>query len=207
MGNKPASAGNQQGSLRDPSETTRRTPCNAEYRAYLLGALHDGTYNTLHRTFRITQKGRVWLRTLQTLFRTLGYRSWLYREGRERNVYALETTAPFLDCHFDPLALKSASERIAYIRGYFDAEGGTPHSRAARFYIQLCQKNRAELRKVKAMLEALKVQCGKLHNPSRAVDPHYWRFYVRTRSHGDFVRIISSWHPRKRQILRRRMMI
>ena len=211
MSDNLSSADNQQGSpphLRgDPSETTRRAPSAAEMKAYLLGAIHDGTFNRVHRTFRISQRGRSWLEFLRAILRILGYRAWIYREGKTRKVYALETTASFLDLKFDPLALKSTSEHVAYIRGYFDAEGGIPHSSTARFYIQLCQKNRVELSHVRLLLEKMGIRCGIVHNPSNAVDPHYWRFFVRTESHSDFVRMISTWHPRKKLFLKRRMKI
>jgi len=112
-----------------------------------------------------------------------------------------------LDLHFNPLVLRSDRERIAYVRGYFDAEGGVPHSRRAPFYIQICQKDRVELQKVRAMLEAMGIHCGTIHNPSKTVDPGYWRFYVRCRSHRDFAHRISSWHPGKKRRLRERMKI
>ena len=140
---KSTGAGNQQGSpsRTDPSETTRRAPSVEECKAYLLGALHDGTYNRLHKTFRFSQAGKAWLLLLQSLLRRTGHRSWIYREGKTRTVFALETTASFLDIRFDPLALKSSRERIAYVRGYFDAEGGVPHITRAPLYIHICQKN------------------------------------------------------------------
>ena len=177
------------------------------FKAYLLGAIHDGTYNKHHGTFRFSQANRKWLEHIQYILHELGHKSWIYREGRMRNVYALETTAAFLELAFDPLQLESQKERIAYIRGYFDAEGGVPRSNVSRLYIQLCQKNRVELTKVKNILEDLKIFCGVVHNPSKEVDPDYWRFFVRTGSHKRFMHLISSWHPRKRKIFHQRMKI
>lgn len=55
----------------------------------------------------------------------LGYRSWIYREGKYRTVSVIETTADFLKNSVYPKQL-SKQEQIAYIRGYFDAEGGIP---------------------------------------------------------------------------------
>jgi hypothetical protein len=211
MSDNPSSAGNQQGSpshMRgDPSETTRRASLMKIFKAYLLGAIHDGTYNKHHRTFRFSQASRKWLEHIQYLLRELDHRSWIYREGKTRNVYALETTAAFLDVAFDPLRLESQAERIAYVRGYFDAEGGIPRSSMSRLYIQICQKNQVELEKVKDILEGLEIFCGVVHNPSKEVDPDYWRFFVRARSHTRFMHIISSWHPRKRKIFHQRMKI
>ena len=89
MSKKTPSAVNQQGSPlpKDPSETTRRAPLSKkEIRAYLLGALHDGTFSG-NKRFRISQKGKEWLIVLQVLFKRLGYNSWIYKEGKERDVY------------------------------------------------------------------------------------------------------------------------
>ena len=77
----------------------------------------------------------------------------------------------------------------------------------ARFYIQLVQKSRADLAKVRDALESLEIRCGRIHNPSVQVDPDYWRFYVLRSSHEDFIRRVGSWHPRKRELLEARMKI
>ena len=66
---------------------------SAIVRAYLLGAMGDGTFNRLHRTFRFAQKEREWLERLQQRLADLGSRAWIYREGKSRHVYVLETTA------------------------------------------------------------------------------------------------------------------
>ena len=107
MGKNASSADNQQGSLRDPSETTRQAP---SIKAYLLGALHDGTFGS-NKRFRISQIGTDWLKILQGLFRKLGYNSWIYKEGKYRKVYVLETLAYFLDFNFNPLELKAKGEK------------------------------------------------------------------------------------------------
>jgi hypothetical protein len=173
--------------------------------AYLLGTLHDASLNKGKR-YRFTQKGEEWLLFLQSLFHEFGYKSWIYREGT-REVYTLETLALFLDFKFDPILLTSADEQASYIRGFFDAEGGIPHGIQAKFYIQLVQKDRSKVEKLKVMLANLGIETGKVHNPSVRVDPDYWRVFVSTKSHGDFAKIIGSWHPHKSRILRERMMI
>ncbi|MEX0917647.1 MAG: LAGLIDADG family homing endonuclease [Candidatus Paceibacterota bacterium] len=190
----------------DPSETTRRAPSNKEIEAYLQGALHDASFNKQKR-FRFTQNDRRWLELLQRLLLLLGYRAWIYKEGRDRNVYALETLASFLDFDCDPLGLRSTRERIAYLRGFFDAEGGIPRKEDARFYIQLVQKDRSKIECLKQILTSMDIQTGKIHNPSVRVDPEYWRMFVATRSHWKFARMIGSWHPRKALIFERRMEI
>ncbi len=50
-------------------------------------------------------------------------------------------------------------------------------------------------------LRLLGVQCGRIHNPSVQRAPAYWRFYVLTASHRQFVQTTGSWHPRKRILL------
>ena len=174
-----------------------------EYQSYLQGALHDGTRSDLHNTHRISQKGTGWLSRLKDAFAEMGHKSWMYQEGKLREVYVLETTAKFLDVNFDPDLLESDAERIAYVRGYFDAEGGLPQSPDARFYIQFTQKDRVELEKVKRILERLGIECGEAHNPNAEVDPNYWRFYVRAKSHKAFAEKIGSWHPRKEGLFQR----
>ena len=190
----------------DPSETTRQSPYpKKEIQAYLQGALHDASLNKGKR-YRFTQKGTEWLSFLQMLFTELGYKSWIYREGK-REVCTLETLAEFLDFKFDPSIIATSKEQVSYIRGFFDAEGGVPRGTQAKFYIQLVQKDRVKIEKIKRMLRKLGVSCGKIHNPSKRVDPNYWRVFVSTKSHKDFARIIGSRHPLKEKILRTRMMI
>jgi len=207
MRDKVTSADNQQGSLRqladDPSETTRRAPL---FKAYLLGALHDGTFSS-NKRFRISQSGVSWIKILQKILKKLDYNSWIYREGKYRKVYVLETLADFLDFNFDPLKLKDKRDIIAYLRGFFDAEGGIPKDKKARFYIQLVQKNKEKLKKLKILLNVLGIKTGKIHNPSQRVDPYYWRVYVLAVSHEDFLIKIGTWHPRKIKTLRKRMEI
>jgi len=205
MREKVSSADNQQGSLalRDPSETTRRAP---QIKAYLLGALHDGTFSS-NKRFRISQKGTEWLKFLRRLLRKIGYNSWIYKEGSERKVYVLETLANFLDFKFNPLRLKSKEEMKSYIRGFFDAEGGIPRDSKARFYIQLVQNDKEKLEKLKILLNDLGIKTGKIHNPSRSVDPDYWRMYVLAESQIKFIQEVDSWHPRKIKTLRKRMVI
>jgi len=192
--------------LGDPSETTRRAPfmSDKEIRAYLQGALHDA-YRRKNRT-RFSQKGTEWLMILQDLLQQLGHRSWMYREGL-RDVYNLETTATFLDFKFDVLSLETSNEKASYIRGFFDAEGGIPHARTSKFYIQLVQKDKAKMLRIKTVLKSLGIKTGVLHNPSIRVDPNYWRCFVRTASHADFARIVGSLHPTKRARFAERMMI
>ncbi len=203
---------NQQGSRSvfsgiDPSETTRRAPFSRRIiKAYILGALHDGTFSSNFR-FRISQKGTAWLEFLKKIFKQAGYNSWMYKEGKDRDVYVLETLANFLDFSFNPLILKTKNEKIAYLRGFFDAEGGIPRNAKDRFYIQLVQSDKGKLKKLKRILTELKIATGKIHNPSYRRDPNHWRLYILARSHKLFINKVGSWHPRKISTLRERMMI
>ncbi|MBU2635237.1 hypothetical protein KJ841_02045 [Patescibacteria group bacterium] len=211
MSKNASDAVNQQGSLRqlanDPSETTRQAPFSEEaVKAYLLGGLHDGTFSS-NKRFRISQKGTDWLKVLQKLFNKLGYNAWIYKEGKDREVYVLETLADFLDFNFDPLQLKNQTEKINYIKGFFDAEGGIPRNSKARFYIQLTQNDKEKLEKLKKILKDLEIRTGKIHNPSYKVDPNYWRIYVLADSQKKFIEKINSWHPRKIKTIRERMKI
>ncbi|MBU4142947.1 LAGLIDADG family homing endonuclease [Patescibacteria group bacterium] len=199
---------NQQGSSakRNPSETIRRAPSSEKaIKAYLLGALHDATFSS-NKRFRFSQKGTKWLKLLKLMLKKIGYNSWIYREGKNRSVYVLETLAPFLDFNFNPLKLASKIEKINYLKGFFDAEGGIPKN-DKKFYIQLVQSDKEKLRKIKKILKDLKIETGNIRNPSKKVDPEYWRMYVLKTSHKKFVKLIGSLHHRKIKVFRKRMMI
>jgi len=211
MSDNVSSADNQQGSLRqladDPSETTRRAPFFKEIiKAYFLGALHDGTFS-LNKRFRISQKGTEWLEFLKEILRKIGYNSWIYKEGKNRDVYVLETLANFLDFKFNPEKFKRIEEKISYIRGFFDSEGGIPRDSNARFYIQLVQKDKEKLKQIKKILKDINIETGRIHNPSYKVDPNYWRIYILANSQKLFIKKIGSWHPRKIRTLEKRMVI
>jgi len=114
MSEKASSAVNQQETQHffkkdavGSSETIRQAPL---LKAYLLGALHDGTFSW-NKRFRISQKGKEWLKFLKRLFNQLGYNAWIYKEGVNRKVYVLETLADFLSFEFDPLRLKTKKEK------------------------------------------------------------------------------------------------
>ena len=178
-----------------PLNVPRETP-KAVLDAYLLGAAHDGCVNKKHGTLRICQANLAWLRTLDDVIRLLGARAWTYREG-DRGVWVIETSyrLPSLDL------FASHEVAAAYARGYFDAEGGVPVDPRARFYVQFVQKDYEDLVTVRDILRMLGIEWGRLHNPSAKVDPHYWRFYVLSRSHLAFIRGVGSWHPRKSLVL------
>ena len=99
----------------------RDTP-ETKYSLYLHGAMHDASLNKKRRV-RFAQKYREWLETLQCLLKTAGSNSWIYKEGKDRNVYVLETVCADLHFDFDPLNLSTEQQKIAYLRGFFDAEG------------------------------------------------------------------------------------
>lgn len=208
MSENAIGADNQQATsvvIEGASETIRQAPfTKGEIIAYLNGAIHDATLNKGKR-IRFAQKEKGWLGILQRLLKVLGYNSWIYKEGQKRNVYVLETLCPKPDFHFDPSEF-SAKEKVAYIRGFFDAEGGIPHN-GKRFYIQLVQKNFQKIFLLRRLLENLGIKSGAIHNPSKRIDPNYWRIFVRTESQKKFAEKIGSHHPIKAKIFRERMKI
>jgi hypothetical protein len=58
---------------------------------------------------------------LKALLDGLGRRSWTYREGRSRKFWVLETSAVVIA---ERPTFSTSEERLAYARGYFDAEVG-----------------------------------------------------------------------------------
>ena len=174
-------------------------------RCYLQGALRDGTASPRHRTHRFGQSDPAWLAAIRQALTLLGHRSWTYREGRSRSFWILETRAEFLDVRFDPCPVMGRSAGRAYARGYFDADGGMPRSDGARLYLQYTQKDRADLERLRRLLEVEGISCGRIHNPSVRVDPDYWRFFVRASSWQAFLSRIGSWHPIKRPLIDARL--
>ena len=168
-------------------------------RSYLWGALHDGT--TRVRTIRICQKERAYVTFVQRLIRDAGGCAWTYREGAGRNLYIVGFSRSFLGASrpTHPASI------VDYVRGYFDAEGGTPRRRSVAPYLYFAQKNRKDLAQLRSMLTSLGIRCGRIHQPSWRSDPRYWRFYVSRGSHRRFGELIGSWHPRKALALGRLM--
>lgn len=161
--------------------------------AYLLGAMHDGTISKSHATNRIASKDREWLLVIRFILERLGRKGWIYQEGKRRAVHVLE-----FNLQLNRSCLRTPQAKVAYARGYFDAEGGVPQKSTDRFYIQLVQKDREDLGEVRTFLQESGIVCGRLHNPSAAIDPNYWRFYVRASWQRAFARKVGSWNLRKR---------
>ncbi len=163
---------------------------------YLLGALHDAT---LHRiTYRLSQKSKLYVELVAKSIHLLGGNAWTYREGKNRQVYIVEFSSSFLK----GIRILNLKDKIDYIRGYFDTDGGIAKSTQVRYYIYFCQKDYQDLLQVKSFLTELGIKSGKLHNPSHTVDPHYWRFYISAQSYFDFALKIGSSHPEKKSYLR-----
>lgn len=158
--------------------------------------MHDGTVHGT--TVRISQREESYVKRVRQLIEGAGGKAWTYREGKDRALFVVEFSYSFVASH----RLVSRNDCVNYVRGFFDAEGGVPANPKAEPYIYFAQKNRNELEELREMLGQLGIACGKLHLPSAAADPDYWRFYVRRRSHGRFARVVGSSHPRKGPILR-----
>lgn len=165
-------------------------------KAYLLGLLHDATERPY--TYRIGQNNREFIEFIADKVRELGAKAWTYREGRDRDLWVVEFRKSLLRS----AEVKSNKEKADYIRGYFDAEGGIAKSPKVRFYIYFAQKDRVDLEQVRTYLEELGIRCGKIHNPSRRVDPSYFRFFISAKSYKDFAEKVGSWHPEKERLLK-----
>lgn len=163
---------------------------------YLLGIAHDGTNR--QSTFRIATKSREFAEFLKNGIQTISVGAWIYKEGKSRNLWIVEFSKKILK----NVIIESRKDKIEYIRGYFDAEGGIAKHSSVRFYLYFCQKDKNDLNQVKGYLEELGIMCGVIHNPSKLVDPNYWRFYISAKSYKNFAQIIGSDHPEKVRLLR-----
>ncbi len=164
-------------------------------KAYLLGAMHDGTIR--RRTLRISQREKEYILSVQRLIVSLGGNAWIYREGQTRELFVVEFARSFLDS----CVVRTRKEIIGYIRGYFDAEGGIPVIADERPYLYFAQEKKADLTALWLMLIWVGIDCVRIHNPSRRADPDYWRFFVRRSSIPASIRRVGSWHPRKARLL------
>ena len=172
------------------------TPAPQITKPYLLGMLHDATER--QTTYRIASKSKKFCKVLSGGINKFGFKAWIYKEGENRNLWIVEFSKNVLK----DIEIRSKQDKADYIRGYFDSEGGIAKDPSVRYYIYFAQKDRKDLLQVRNYLEELNISCGKLHNPSRKVDPNYWRFFVRAKSYIDFARNINSSHPEKRKFLR-----
>lgn len=192
------SADNQQGTLlknkRDTSETTSKAPQITK--TYILGLLGDSTERKY--TFRISQKGIVFPNIVKNGINFLGFKAWVYKEGKNRDVFVVEFSKKVIK----GTKIKTKQEIIDYISGFFDAEGGISKLSTVLPYIYFCQKDYEKLFILKKYLTSLNIFCGKIHNPSKKVDPEYWRFYISRKSLSDFYGLVESRHPEKSMYLR-----
>lgn len=167
------------------------TPPPQITRAYILGALHDASSHKT--TYRICQKSREYVELIAQGIKKLGGNAWVYKEGKQRQLYVVEFSKSFLK----DVAVRTLEEKSDYIRAYFDTDGGIAKESTVRYYIYFCQKDYNDLLEVKLMLKELEIQSGKIHNPSKRVDPDYWRFYISASSYHKFATVIGSSHPEK----------
>jgi hypothetical protein len=165
-------------------------------RAYLLGAMHDGTVR--RKTIRISQREQEYVLLIKSLILGVGKRAWTYREGRTRNLYVVEFSKALLDGR----RVQTQNELIHYVRGYFDAEGSVASPVAPNPYLYFGQKNWSDIEALRRFLGGLGITCGAIHNPSWRADPRYWRFFVSRSSLPRFAKVVGSWHPRKSTWLR-----
>lgn len=172
------------------------TPPPQITKAYLLGALHDATKRKT--TYRISQKSKKYVELIAQGIKKMGGNAWIYQEGKTRQLFIVEFSKSFLK----EAQVSSKEEKIDYIRGYFDTDGGIAKRNSVRYYIYFCQKDRQDLSEAKEMLNELQITSGIIHNPSKNVDPDYWRFYISANSYHRFAQVIGSLHPEKKAFVR-----
>ena len=168
-------------------------------KAYLLGVIHDASVRKT--TFRIATRSQFFAEVVQKGIKKLDRKAWMYKEGKDRNLWIVEFSKSLLK----GIKPASMSEKLDFIRGFFDAEGGIARSSKVRFYLYFCQKDKVVLEEIKKDLNSFGIESGIVHNPSRRVDPNYWRFFIRAKSYKKFAEKVSSAHPEKLLILRKKI--
>jgi DNA-binding transcriptional regulator WhiA len=129
--------------------------------------MHDGTVRKT--TVRIATNCEEFSDFLIKGIKLLYANAWKYREGRLRNVWIVEFSSTLINS----TSIVSIEDKVNYIRGYFDAEGGIAKQRKVRYYLYFCQKNLQDLLQVQQYLKELNIACGTVHNPSKKKDPNY----------------------------------
>lgn len=163
---------------------------------YLLGALHDATKRKT--TFRLGQKSEQYVQWIAQQIKSLGGSAWMYREGSNRQFYIVEFSRSFLQ----ETSIDTIQDKAEYIAGYFDTDGGIAKTSSVRYYLYFSQKNYQDLVTLKQYLKELGIHSGAIHNPSKSVDPNYWRFFISARSYTTFAKVIKSQHPEKKSYIR-----
>ncbi len=164
--------------------------------AYLFGALHDGyiyTGKSKGKVAVFTQKERGWLENIKKMIRPYGKSAWIFKQ---RQIFILETKFAEL---FQPYDFETFTyeEKIAFISGFFDAEGGIPMKpEETRAYIQFVQKKPKILEKIRDCLNGMGINCGILHIYDKGRS-NCWRFFVRTDSLFRCIHVLKSKHPSK----------
>ena len=97
--------------------------------AYLLGVIRDASVRKT--TYRVATKNRFFAEILKQGIKDLGRNAWIYKEGKSRNLWIVEFSKSLLN-GVKPV---SSSEKLDFIRGFFDAEGGIAKSSKVRFFI------------------------------------------------------------------------
>ena len=161
--------------------------------AYMHGAIHDGyiyTGKSKGKVAVFTQKNKTWLENIKGIIEENNGKAWIFPQ---RDIHVLETKFGSL---FQPRMLSSNKEKLEYISGFFDAEGGIPKDLQARFYIQFVQKSKKELQEVADILGEFGIECGKLHQYDEK--SKCWRFFVKSNSWLKCIELLNSRHPEKR---------
>ncbi len=164
--------------------------------AYLFGALHDGyiyTGKSKGKVAVFAQKERGWLETIKKMIAPYGKSAWIFKQMQ---IFILETKFAEL---FQPYGFDmfTDEEKMAFISGFFDAEGGIPMKPGeARSYIQFVQKKPEILGKIRNCLESKGIRCGILHMYDKGRSD-CWRFFVRADSLLRCIRALKSRHPSK----------
>lgn len=148
----------------------------------------------------ITQKNKEFLREIEKIIEKDKINAWIFKQ---RGIFVLETKHPNL-FREPTLEKMTKEEKIHYISGFFDADGGIPRYPenlppvTPYYYVQFVQKDKDFLEKVKSILENdFDINCGKIHQYDK--NKNVWRFFIKSSSLLKFLKLIKSRHPEKKR--------
>lgn len=183
---------------------------------YVLGALRDGCLTSQY-SIKFKQKNREWLSEIiipklnsefglnldegriyeqndVTTRYYIAFKSKRVHEILSSLLESSEGTVP------DIFELMTKQQKIAFVRGFWDADGGCPRypENSSKQYLNFTQKDPVVLQEIADFLSQEGISCGEIRSNEKKSSGDIHRFsIVAKQSVLDFIEKIGSEHPEK----------
>ena len=185
---------------------------------YLLGALRDGCLTSQY-TIKLKQRNRAWLEdVIVPILRNHGIESvriYVQTDSTTRYYVAVKNKKLWLrlKAMLEPVSERNSTprifqsltekERLAFIQGFWDADGGCPKNpNRGKLYIDFTQKDAGVLHTLRKELERMKISSGDVRISEKKPTGHIHRFAIISRmALFRFIEYVGSKHPDKQKRL------